>query len=321
MPEGGILSGQSALVNLAGWVPSEMVVADPLALHLRLPTTPRFAEKNPKPFTGRGRLASERNQRLNELRSLFKLARHYHTVKEESEKRRQPSPIVDTRLEALGPYLRKEKPVICHANTSRDIRAAIDFAEELGVRLILAGCRDAWKVAHLLKEKQIPVIVGPVLTECGASYDPYDAPFSNLAKLHEAGVEFCVQSDDASNARNLPFHAAMAVAYGLPPEEGLKAVTLYSAKILGVEKDLGSLTEGKIANLIVTDGDPLQASTNIVHLFIDGQPIAPTSKHTDLYQKYRARILAAGPPPSSETAPPDDSSPAERSLDTDANER
>lgn len=311
MPTSGILSGQSALVNLAGWVPAEMVLVDPLALHVRLPSAPRFLEKAPKPFTGRGRLASERSRRLGELKSLFQLARHYHAAKDEALRRRLPPPVLQPRLEALGPYTRREKPVIFRADTTRDMKAALELASELGVRPILSGCRDAWKIAGELKAKDVPVIVGPILTECGASYDPYDAPFSNLAKLHAAGVRFCVQSDDTSNARNLPFHAAMAVAYGLPPEEGLRAITLYSARILGVENQLGSVTPGKVANLVLTDGDPLQAATNIVHLFLAGQPIEPTSKHTRLYERYarrleeyRARPAGAPVEPAQEPAEP-----------------
>ena len=121
-------------------------------------------------------------------------------------------------------------------------------------------------------------------------YDPYDAAYSCPARLHEAGVRFCIRSDGGSNSRNLPYESAMAVSYGLPPDEGLKAVTLYPAEILGVADQLGSIEPGKRANLILTNGDILQASTQVQAVFIDGKPLEPTSKQTRLYDRYRERL-------------------------------
>jgi imidazolonepropionase-like amidohydrolase len=134
------------------------------------------------------------------------------------------------------------------------------------------------------------VIVGPIMTMPQEREDPFDAPFSNPAKLHEAGVRFCIRSAGSSNTRNLPYEAAMAVSYGLPPEEGLKAVTLYPAQILGVYDQLGSVDVGKRANLVLTNGDVLQASTQVLAVFIDGKPLEPTSKQTRLYDRYRERL-------------------------------
>src|SRR5262249_20395954 len=133
--------------------------------------------------------------------------------------------------------------------------------------------------------------VGPILSLPQESYDPYDAPYACPARLHEAGIPFCIRSAGSSNTRNLPYEAAMAVSYGLPPEEGLKAVTPYPAQILGVANQLGSIEVGKRANLVLTDGDLLQASTQVQALFIDGRPLEPTSKQTRLYERYRERLL------------------------------
>jgi imidazolonepropionase-like amidohydrolase len=121
-------------------------------------------------------------------------------------------------------------------------------------------------------------------------FDPFDGPYACAARLHEAGVRFCIRSGGTMNTRNLPYEAAMAVSYGLPPEEGLKAVTLYPAQILGVADQLGSIETGKRANLVLTNGDILQASTQVLALFIDGKPLEPTSKHTRLYERYRERL-------------------------------
>jgi imidazolonepropionase-like amidohydrolase len=122
------------------------------------------------------------------------------------------------------------------------------------------------------------------------TYDPYDSPYACPARLHEAGVKFCIRSAGSSNTRNLPYEAAMAVSYGLPAEEGLKAVTLYPAQILGVADRMGSIERGKIANLVLTDGDLLQASTQVKAIFINGRPLEPTSKQTRLYERYRERL-------------------------------
>jgi imidazolonepropionase-like amidohydrolase len=122
------------------------------------------------------------------------------------------------------------------------------------------------------------------------SYDPYDAPYGAAAKLHEAGVRFCIRSAGSTNTRNLPYEAAMAASYGLPADEALKAVTLYPAQILGVAEQLGSIESGKRANLVLTNGDILQASTQVLAVIIDGKALEPTSKHTRLYERYKERL-------------------------------
>src|SRR5262249_21476217 len=110
------------------------------------------------------------------------------------------------------------------------------------------------------------------------------------AKLHAAGVKFCIRSTGDSNTRNLPYQAAMAVSYGLPPEEGLKAVTLYPAQVLGVADRLGSVEKGKSANLVLASGGILQASTQVLRGVGEGRPLPPTSKQTRLYERYRERL-------------------------------
>jgi imidazolonepropionase-like amidohydrolase len=122
------------------------------------------------------------------------------------------------------------------------------------------------------------------------SWDPFDASYAAAGRLHEAGVRFCIRSNSASNSRNVPFEAAMAVAYGLPQDAALKAVTLTAAQILGIDAQVGSLAVGKVADLIVTDGSPLQPSSQIKSVFVAGQPFAPESKQTRLYEKYRQRL-------------------------------
>jgi imidazolonepropionase-like amidohydrolase len=289
-PMGGLLAGQSAVLNLAGWTPHDMSVLDPFALHIDLPAVGGgrggFMLSDPNtPFSGRGIEKRQRDEKIRRLKELFKQAAAY------SEARSLGSgSALDPRLEALLPYLHGEKPVVIFAQKKAEIQEAIKLADDLKLKVILSGAIDAWKVAPELKKRDIPVIVGPIMAMPSESYDPYDGPFACIARLQKEGVRFCIRSGGSSNTRNLPYEAAMAVSYGLPPEEGLKAVTLYPAQILGLEKQLGSIEVGKRANLVLTNGDLLQASTQVLSLFIDGKPYEPTSKQTRLYEKYRERL-------------------------------
>jgi imidazolonepropionase-like amidohydrolase len=180
--------------------------------------------------------------------------------------------------------------VIIQASREEEITEALKLADELKLKVILSGAAEAWKVAGELKKRNVPVILGPIMSLPRERHDPYDAAFTCAAKLHEAGVKFCIRSAGSTNTRNLPYEAAMAASYGLPPEEALKAVTLYPAQILGVDRELGDVEAGKRANLVLANGDLLQASTQVVGLFIDGRPLQPTSKHTRLYERYRERL-------------------------------
>ncbi|MCE9531284.1 MAG: amidohydrolase family protein, partial [Planctomycetes bacterium] len=145
-------------------------------------------------------------------------------------------------------------------------------------------------LAGELKARNIPVIVGPVMNRPTSEHDPFDAPYANPGRLFEAGVLFSIRSDDPSNSRNAPFEAAQAVAYGLPEEEGLKSVTLNAAKILGIDNRVGSLTAGKLAHVVITDGNPLLQITQIKGTFIDGRPYSPETRQTRFYEKYRQRL-------------------------------
>jgi imidazolonepropionase-like amidohydrolase len=285
-PTGSIIAGQGALINLAGWVPREMVIVDPLALHIEFPGAfPTFTGDPTLPMLGRAIAKKQREEKLRRLRQLFQQAKAHDDARKASS-----SVVANPRLEALAPYLRGEKPVLIQANRAQEIRDALKFADDFKLKAIISGGLESWKVVDELKKRHTPVVLGPVMTLPQESYDPYDSPFTCALKLHEAGVPFCIRSTGTSNTRNLPYEAAMAISYGLPPDEGLKAVTLYPAKILGVAEQLGSIESGKRANLVLANGDILQASTQVACVFIDGKPYEPVSKHTRLYDRYRERL-------------------------------
>jgi imidazolonepropionase-like amidohydrolase len=298
-PTGGTISGQAAVIKLDGWVPSEMVLEDRAALSVAIPA---FIPENPdggrRRFGGGGPGGDpneRRQERLDAIKAQFKLALDYDKVRQAAQSGQADAPAPDPRLDALVPYAKGERPVIFRAERAREILDAIELAKDLELRAVVSGGAEAWKVADALKKADVPVIVSGTLRLPLEGTDPYDSAYDLPAELHEAGVRFAIRSggqgpDQATAARNLPYEAATAAAYGLPDDEALKAVTLYPAQILGLDDDLGTLEVGKRANLVVTAGHLLQATTPVKALFIDGQPVAPTSKHTELYDKYRERL-------------------------------
>lgn len=279
---GAIIPGQASIVQLAGWTMPEMVLNMEAGLHLIWPS------------------GAQRKGPIEDLKRLLTEARLYDKSRALASDYDQPaqsksqvsSLIVDPRYEALRPYVRGEKPIYVEADTQQEIVEALHFANQESLKIVLCGVTDGWKVADKIKAAGIPLIVGPTMRKPIEDYDPFDAPYANAGRLHEAGIKICFRSDTASNSRNAPFEAAMAVAYGLPEHVALKAVTLSSAEILGVADSLGSIKVGKSANLILTDGSPLQITTQIKGIVIQGKPFTPESRQTKFYDKYRARVQA-----------------------------
>ena len=159
----------------------------------------------------------------------------------------------------------------------------------VALKMILAGGTEAYKVKDLLRSKQVPVILSPVIAAPGEDDDPYDRQLTQPAELKAAGVTFAFASFDNSFARRLGQNAANAVAHGLSYDDALKAVTLYPAQIFGLADQFGTLEAGKAANLIVTNGDPLELTTDVRYLFIRGQLTSLDNRHLRLYEKYKNR--------------------------------
>ncbi len=281
---GGLVAGQAALIRLSGWVPREMAVKDPLGLVVNFPPV-RKPERDPDE-----KKPEKEDTRLRDLREFFGLAKRFAARTEEARRGALPPPERDLRLEAMIPYVRGERPVFFNADLADDIKASVRFAEEFGLKPVIAGGAQAWKVASFLASKKVPVLVGPVMRLPMNKYDPYDSAYANAARLHKAGVLFAIRTGDSSNARNLPYHAALAAAHGLPREEALKAITVYPARILGVEDRNGSLSPGKSADVILATGDPLEVVTDVVAVFIDGKPQSLETRHTRLRDKFRERL-------------------------------
>ncbi len=287
-PTGGLVSGQSALIRLAGTTPDALVVKTPVAVHLVYPSGTKIMddddnddsdEPERKSFADRQEDKKKGQEReLNKLRNLLEEAKAYVSSPGKP----------DLSMEALGPAARGALPVVIRADQQSDIRGAVAFAEERGLQLILAGGLEAWRCADLLKQKNVPVLLS-VLRLPRKDSDPYDAAYANAAILQKAGVPFAIVSDDDAFSRNLPYQAAMARAYGLPPEAALRAITLSPAEILGVADRMGSISVGKDANLVLATGDIMDARTSVAAVFIDGIAQPLETRHTRLYERFKER--------------------------------
>lgn len=285
----GVLGGQASAIHLAGWTISDMLLKKSVAMVLNWPAIPEetfdlstFSRK-PKPFK---EAKEEYDKHVNELTEWLERARHYaqamgHGGPADYQR--------DLKLEALVPVTRGELPVLVFADRAREIRAAVEFCDKQKLKMILAGGTEAYKVKDLLRSKGVPVILRPILTEPLEEDDAYDRLLTQPSELAAAGVKFAFGSFDNSFARRLGQQAANAVAYGLPYDEALKAVTLYPAQIFGLADQVGTLETGKVANLIVTSGDPLELTTDVKFLFIKGQQTSLNNKHLALYEKYSNR--------------------------------
>jgi len=286
---GSIITGQAALVHLDGWTWEEMEIKKSAGMGMRFPIipaiNPRFGGGDfpgAKTFTDS---TKDYETELRELKEFFENARRYQKAKAAKEKGFQ----TDLKYEAMLPVLEGKEPLIIMASRERAIRDAVQFADQQKVRVIIADPRELGKMGTELKNRNIPAILGPTLALPLHEDDPYDAAYTLPDQFYKAGVKFAFGSFDNQFARDLPYQAAMAVAFGLPVDEAVKAVTLNAAQIWGVADRIGSIEEGKSADLMVTDGDPLEAKTQVKLLYIKGKTVDLDNRHKRLYEKYLNR--------------------------------
>ncbi|MGB4704784.1 MAG: amidohydrolase family protein [Candidatus Saccharicenans sp.] len=287
-PSGGLISGQSTLVKLDGWTNREMVIKESLAMVVELPGI-RGARRG-FTGTGAGEAAVTTEKALAELRELFNRSRMY-------EKRRQaaarnlllPPPDFDETSHCLLPVVKGELPVIFSVHADKDILQVIKFVQEEKVKAIFYQVEQGFKVAEEIRRAGIPCIIGSLYDLPPVWEDGYDSLYINPGILNKAGVKIAFSSSSASAAKDLPYHAAKAVAFGLDRNEALKAVTIYPAEIFGVDKIMGSLEPGKLANIVLADGDLLELGTRIHRVFIEGREVDLSNRYTELLEKFRKR--------------------------------
>ncbi|HLK21452.1 MAG TPA: amidohydrolase family protein [Bryobacteraceae bacterium] len=286
---GSIVTGQAALVHLDGWTWEEMEIKKSAGMGMRFPIipaiNPRFAGfdiPGAKTYTD---AKKDYETELRELKEFFENARRYQKAKA-AKQRDFPT---DLKYEAMLPVLEGKEPLIVMASREHAIRDAVQFADQQKVRVIIADPKELGKMGAELKSRNIPAILGPTLALPLHEDDPYDAAYTLPDQFYKAGVKFAFGSFDNQFARDLPYQAATAVAFGLPVDEAVKAVTLNAAQIWGVADRIGSIEEGKSADLMITDGDPLEAKTHVTQLYIKGKTVDLDNRHKRLYEKYLNR--------------------------------
>ncbi len=290
VPTGGVFNGTSAVMRLHGWNWTDMTLQAPVGMQLTYPRlTPArgfFARQSEEEFQ------KQKEKALKALQEIVDGARTYRTARTAMAAGKGPAVEIDPRYEALLPVLDGKLPLYVHAAEKAQIESALDWAkrEKLG-NLVLVASADAQYLAERLAKERVPVILSGVLELPTRRWEPYDAAYAAAAVLQRAGVKVAIGAgNDPSQARNLPFHAAMAAAFGLPKDVALRAVTLTPAEILGVADRIGSLDAGKEASLFVCDGDPLEIVTHIERVWIGGQEIdLAHERQRELYDRYRNR--------------------------------
>ena len=286
---GGVIAGQAALVDLAGWTAQEMAILPRAGMVITFPRV-RTGRRGGGEGGGQGAeaQAEEVSRQTRALREYLAGARAYADIKERLAGGATGTQETSLPMEAMVPVIRGESPVILDVETAEQIRGALAIVDSFHLKVIFRGARFAWQIADTLAARHIPVIVGPTVA-APDDRDPYDAIYAYPGVLARAGVKIAFQTDAGSDSRNLASNAGIATAYGLDPEEALRSITINAAQIWGVADRYGSLEAGKVANVIVTSGDVLDARTDIRYVFIRGQLQNRDDRNTRLYNQFHAR--------------------------------
>jgi len=281
-PRGGTISGQSSVIHLDGWNWEDAVLRADDGLHLNWPNSYHYSGWWAEP--GESKKNDKYNKRTQEIKTFFTKAEAYA----------KSANIMDLRMESMKGLFSGSKTLYIHVDYGKDMRKAIEMASKLHIqKVVIVGAEDALKIVDLLKEKNISLILNRVHRLPESQDSPIDEPFIQAKKLKEAGILFCLSYEgdmEAMGARNLPFSAGTAVAYGLDYEDAISAITLNTAKILGIDTQVGSIEHGKEATFFISTGDALDMRTNNVeNAFIKGKPIDLNNHQKELFEKYRNR--------------------------------
>jgi imidazolonepropionase-like amidohydrolase len=290
VPQGSLIAGSSSVVQLDAWNWEDAAYKTDAGIHFYMPPLlPRPPNAGviggtppvPDPL-------KEGLNKLDEMKSFFKEAKAYNAETQHEE--------INLKLAAVKGLFDKTQKLYVHANTVKQLLAALDFVQEFGFDMVIVGGSDSWQIADLLKQNNVSVILSPPHSLPTLEDDDVDQPYKTAALLQEAGVLFSISDDDGqTRGRNLPFNAGTAAAYGLTKEQALQAITLNAAKILGVADKTGTLEAGKDANIVISEGDILDMRTSIVtDAFIQGRKIDLTDKHKLLNERYNQKYKLKG---------------------------
>lgn len=286
-PSSGIISGKAAVMDLWGYSPDSMAVKKNGALIMNLPSKGGGWWDN----RSEAEIQREYEQEIKEIDDFLNKARFYDEMMSayEANPSGKTKPDHDPRMAAMRDVLAGDVPVVISVNDEQEILDAIAWTQtQEDLSFVFSGVREGWRVAEEIAEAGIPVLTTTLYTPA-RDYDNYQRPYQNPGLMMQAGVKVAIVSNDTENSRNTLFEAGYAAAYGMGTDEAIKAITINPAEIFGVDDRLGSLEVGKQANLIITDGDPLEPMTKVEHVFIKGFKIPMQSRHVQLYDEFLDR--------------------------------
>jgi imidazolonepropionase-like amidohydrolase len=289
VPEGGLLSGTSSVVQLDAWTNQEAAYKTDQGVHLNMPSLMALPGRRFGGFGGPNAQqpptdpVKEGLDRIEKLKTFFQQAKAYNAETTHDQS--------NLKFEAVKGLFDKSEKLYVHANTVKQMLVALDFVKEFGFDMVIVGGSDSWQIADLLKQNNVAVILNQMHSLPTAEDDDVDQPYKTPAMLQKAGVTFAINDEDEQNrGRNLMFNAGTAATYGLTKEQALQAITLNAAKCLGIDKQTGSIEVGKDANIIISDGDILDMRTSLVtDAFIQGRKIDLNDKQKQLNDRYLKR--------------------------------
>ena len=288
-PGGGLISGMSSAMALEGWSWEEMSLESAAALNVNWPDPNqrgggRFGGGGGGGQGGGTRVTYE--ERVQQLKNYFAEARAYRDAVAAKEQVR-----TDARYMAMIPALDRKIPVVVSANGTSQINDAITWAKQENLKLIIRGGDDAIHVAARLRAENIPVILTSTMEAPNRDHEGYDAAYARAAQLHKAGVKFAISGGSGSlYTDRLPYEAGVAVAFGLPEEEAIKAVTINAAEFMGLSDRLGSLEVGKQATLLITTGTPIDTRSDILQAYIQGKELDMIDIQKHFFEKYMEKV-------------------------------
>ncbi len=276
---GNLIGGQATCLKT---VPrpsiAQMIVKDPAGMKMALGENPRrvYGEQKKTPATRMANAAILRSALVSAQNYLQKWERYeaeraaFQTGGSAEPGKAPTPPERDLKMEALVPVLRRQLKARIHAHRADDILTAIRIAEEFDLDLSIEHATEGYKIADILAEKGIPVVVGPIFFS-RQKYELRGMTPRNPGLLARAGVKVAIQTDESSATRYLSINAALAVREGMPEEEALKAITINAAEIIGVAERVGSLETGKDADVVVFSGHPFDYRTVAERVWVDGR--------------------------------------------------
>ncbi len=273
VPQGGIISGSSSVMQLDAWNWQDAVYQLDGGIHFNMPNLERFSTE--------GDPAKDAMDQIETVRSFFRQAKAYLDEPKHDH--------TNLKFEAVKGLFSKTQTFFVHCELVKEMMIAAEFSKEFNFKTVIVGGTDSWKIADYLKQNNIGVIIDQTHQLPALQDDDVDQPYKTPYLLQQAGVIFCIADNNGETRyKNMPFNAGTAVAYGLTKEQALQSITLNAAKILGIDDKTGSLEKGKDANIIISDGDILDMKTsNVVYAFIQGRQINLDNKQKQLYEKYK----------------------------------